>query len=238
MKNRTLAIVQCRFGSTRLPHKALLSLHGRPLVEWVYQRLTKSERLDDIVFAIPDNEDNEILHAELTRLGVNVHTGPEDDVFARMLSAAKAYDADNFVRICADNPLVTGSEIDRLIEVFVKDEPDYAYNHIPQGNQYPDGIGGEICKTNLLQQAYDRLPEGRSDLREHMFLWLSEQPDAFQRMTFDPSDEALFGPDLKFDVDTLLDYQYLCRLGVTIDSSFSEIVYKAKNNANGQKKPE
>lgn len=237
MKNKTIAIVQCRFGSTRLPHKALLCLNGKPLAEWVYSRLAQAKYLDDIIFAIPDNAENEILYRELTRLGVVVFAGQEEDVFGRMLSAAQAYGADNFVRICADNPLVTGSEIDRLIEHFNTIAPDYAYNHIPQKNQYPDGIGGEICKTNLLQKVYDNLPEGRPDLREHMFLWLSEKPDAFTRTTFDPDDEALFGPQFKFDIDTLLDYQYLSRLGVTLDSSFSDIMYRAKNDAKIEKKP-
>ena len=237
MKNRTIAIVQCRFGSTRLPHKALLCLNGKPLAEWVYHRLAQAKHLDDIIFAIPDNAENEILHRELTRLGVRVFAGHEEDVFGRMLSAAQACRADYFVRICADNPLVTGSEIDRLIEHFNDIAPDYAYNHIPKANQYPDGIGAEICRTDLLQKVYDNLPEGRADLLEHMFLWLSEKPDAFTRITFDPADEALFGPHFKFDVDTLLDYQYLSRLGVTLDSSFSDIMYKAKKDESIKKKP-
>ena len=34
-----VAIVQARMGSTRLPNKMLLSLHGHPIIDWVRRRI-------------------------------------------------------------------------------------------------------------------------------------------------------------------------------------------------------
>ena len=63
---------------------------------------------------------------------------------------------DQVVRIKADNPLICPNEIDRLIEFFNKNECDYAYNHIPKNNLYPDGFGAEICKVNILEKIYKK----------------------------------------------------------------------------------
>jgi len=59
MKKR-VAIIQARVGSSRLPLKMMLSLHGKPIIEWVVRRVQKSKLLDDIVVAIPSNEDNDL----------------------------------------------------------------------------------------------------------------------------------------------------------------------------------
>ena len=70
MKN--LAIVQCRMCSTRLPNKMMLWLHGYPIIEWVRYRVKKSEFLSNVIFAIPDTHDNDILEYYLKSKGENV----------------------------------------------------------------------------------------------------------------------------------------------------------------------
>ena len=57
-----LAIIQARMGSTRLPGKMMLPLHGVPVVEWVFRRIKRTSLLQNIVFAIPETKENNILH--------------------------------------------------------------------------------------------------------------------------------------------------------------------------------
>ena len=40
---KTVAIIQARLGSTRLPYKMMLSLHGKPIIEWVIKRVQNSK---------------------------------------------------------------------------------------------------------------------------------------------------------------------------------------------------
>ena len=154
----TVALVQARLGSSRLPLKSLLCLRGTPLIDWVARRVAKSELLDRIVVAIPDTPLDEALAAHVReRLmpldeRIAVFCGPENDVLERFRAAGAAFGADRVVRVCADNPLVWGGEIDHLIRFFAETGCDYAYNHIPRNNRYPDGLGAEILSFALLRE--------------------------------------------------------------------------------------
>jgi len=147
---KTIAIIQARLGSTRLPNKMLLSLHGKPIIEWVIKRVKKSKLLDDIIVAIPNTKKDDVLEFYLKRLDVKVFRGSETNVLNRFYEAVKNDNVKNIVRVCADNPLICGEEIDNLIKFYLENKCDYAYNHIPKNNLYPDGLGAEIVSFELL----------------------------------------------------------------------------------------
>lgn len=46
-------VIPARFGSTRLPAKALLDLGGRPMIQWVIQR-ARGSRADEVIVATDD----------------------------------------------------------------------------------------------------------------------------------------------------------------------------------------
>jgi len=211
-----VAIIQARIGSTRLPHKLLLSLNGYPIIEWVVRRVKKSKFLDDIVVAIPSTDENRILAKYIKRLNVEVYHGDEDDVLKRFYEAAICMNATHIVRVCADNPLISGEEIDHLIQFYQKNHCDYAYNHIPRDNRYPDGFGAEIVSFDLLKGLHRKVKE--SKYREHCLSYICDHPDEYVIKTFDPPNPEIAYPELKFDIDTFEDYCYLsmCKFGIDI----------------------
>ncbi|NIV40338.1 MAG: glycosyl transferase family 2, partial [Anaerolineae bacterium] len=77
MGNKVVAVVQARMGSTRLPNKMMLWLNGYPVIEWVRRRLERCEKLDDVVFTIPNTPDNDPLHHYLASYPQRVFRGPE-----------------------------------------------------------------------------------------------------------------------------------------------------------------
>lgn len=77
---RTVALIQARLGSTRLPCKTMLSLHGLPVIDWVVRRTRKAELVDEVVVATSHRPENDVLEYHLSRQGVAVFRGPEDDV--------------------------------------------------------------------------------------------------------------------------------------------------------------
>ena len=219
MKNlgRIVAVIQARMGSKRLPNKMMLHLNGYPIIEWVLRRVNESKEIGDIVVAVPNGDSDDILSDYIEQIGGKIYRGCENDVLGRVYEAAVESKADTLVRICADNPLVSASELDELVARYRKSDADYMYNHIPKLNCYPDGIGGEIVSMELAQELMLRAK--MPDEREHMFNFIWNNPEEFSIETFSPDDKLLWRPDLKMDIDTYRDYGKLLRTGLTIDSS-------------------
>ncbi|MBD5627383.1 MAG: NTP transferase domain-containing protein [Desulfovibrio sp.] len=207
---KVVAIVQARLGSSRLPLKSLLTLRGLPIIDWVTQRLARSRRLDGLMVAVPDTELDRVLYEHLARRGVPVMAGPEQDVLARFAQAAKQSDAGLVVRVCADNPCIWGEAVDRLVDFYRKGGCEYAYNHIPRGNLWPDGLGAEILSRELLDELDTRakLPSQR----EHCLNYLWDNAGSYRIATFDPEEPWLRRPDLKLDVDSAEDFRRLALL--------------------------
>jgi len=228
MKPDVAIIVQARMGATRLPNKMMLWLHGYPVVEWVFRRVSQSRLARQIVFALPDNPADDILAGYLAGLGARIYRGSETDVVARYHGAAQSCDAQQIVRVCADNPFVSGSEIDRLIRFYNDSNLDYAYNHIPKGNTYPDGLGAEIVSREVLDRINREAHEAQH--REHVFNYLWASAHKFSIGTCDPLDPALAHPELKLDLDTPQDYQRLLHWPMRPDMSAAEIVAIAREH--------
>ena len=68
-RSNIVAIVQARMGSTRMPNKMMLFLNGFPIIEWVYQRVNKSKKLDQVIFAIPDTFKDHLLASYIQKSG-------------------------------------------------------------------------------------------------------------------------------------------------------------------------
>ena len=153
-KENIIAIVQARMGSSRLPNKSMLYLHGHPVIEWIFQRASMAREIDRLVFAIPQTGKDNPLACYLKTLGANLFRGSESDFIERFYEAAKKWQATRVVRISADCPFISGSEIDRLITFFKSGNYDFAYNNVPVNNCYPDGIGAEIMSFAVLEKLH------------------------------------------------------------------------------------
>lgn len=219
---KTVAIIQARLGSTRLPYKMMLSLHGKPLIEWVIKRVQKSKKLDDIVVAIPISQENDILENYIKKLGVKVYRGSESNVLNRFYEAVKNENVTHIVRICADNPLIDGNEIDNLIKFYIKNSCDYAYNHIPKDNLYPDGLGAEIISFELLKFLNENVV--LQNHKEHCLSYIWDNKEKFTIKTFDPPNKKLYRADVKLDVDTFDDYYKLAMKKFDINTSSEELI--------------
>lgn len=214
-KPKVVALVQARLGSSRLPAKSLLNLHGLPVIDWIGRRVSRAKLLDSLVFALPDTELDEVLARHLGNQGYKVYRGSENDVLSRFNGAAKMSDADYIVRICADNPLIWWTAIDELIDFYFEQGPDYAYNHIPKNNSWPDGLGAEMIAADLLAELDCKATSPLQ--REHCLNYIWENADQFKIATFNPAEDWLRHPELKLDLDTIQDFKKLSLLDIDPD---------------------
>ena len=228
MKTPAVVVIQARMGASRLPNKMMLWLHGIPVVEWVWRRVGMSKQVDRVIFAIPDAPADQVLADHLLRIGASVFRGSETDVLGRMTEAASKEGAETVIRVCADNPLVSGSEIDRLVDFYKQGDYDYAYNHIPRGNIYPDGLGAEIASMSLLELMARQATS--PDHREHVFNYVWDNLAQFRIGTCDPVNADLAHPELKLDLDTAEDYVHLLQMDIWPEMAAREVVAEALRN--------
>jgi len=221
MKN-IVAIIQARMGSKRLPNKMMLFFQGYPVIEWVRFRVNQASLLDQVVFALPDSRKDDVLANYLTQCGEKVFRGSEDDVLKRFSEAAIEYHATDVVRVCGDNLLICPSEVDKLIRFFLRNKCDYAYNHIPKKNKYPDGLGAEIISAQTLK--YINKKASLIAQREHLMNYVWDNPKEFVIKTFDPINPALFRSDIRLDLDTLDDFAMLMGYEFRIEMDSIEIM--------------
>ena len=115
-----LGVIPARYGSSRFPGKALAKIHGRPLVQLVWERAKEAKRLDQLLVA---TDDQRILGAVKGFGGQAVMT-PSDLPTGtdRVWAAAKETSARIIVNIQGDEPLLSPGMVDHLIQV-LEDEP-------------------------------------------------------------------------------------------------------------------
>ena len=172
--------------------------------------------LDDMIVAIPDSEENDILEAYIRKLNVDIYRGNEEDVLHRLYCAAVIKKASHVVRICADNPLICGDEIDNLISFYNQNPCDYAYNHIPLNNTYPDGLGAEIVSFDLLKHLQQVATVKKH--REHCLSYIWDNRNNFVIKTFEKGpvnwDPVEGGPRLEW-----------CDMEITHTINFGDISF-------------
>ena len=196
---RTVAIVQARMGSTRLPNKVLKPIGGTPMIELLLARLAQARELDEIVVATTDDPRNIPLRELVRKLGYQCYLGSEADVLDRYVGAARQALAEVVVRITGDCPLVDPDLVDQVIRCFKSSEVDYLSNTSPP--TYPDGLDVEVFTFAALEKAWQ---ETRNPFdREHVTPYLREQ-GRFRQASFN-NNEDLSG--LRWTVDEAADFE-------------------------------
>ena len=173
---KTVAIIQARTGSTRLPGKVLADIGGRSMLARVVRRASRAQRIDAVVVATTNQDSDQALVDAGQRLGVEVFRGSEDDVLDRTYRAAKACGAQAVVRITSDCPLIDPAVVDGVVGAFEAERPDYASN--TQDRTFPRGLDTEVMTFEALERAWN---EARKPYqRAHVTAYLYQHPETFR----------------------------------------------------------
>ena len=204
---RTVAIVQARMTSSRLPGKILRPVVGKPLLELLIERLKRAQRLDDVVIATTANATDDEVEALTKRIGVGCFRGSEDDVLDRVLRAAHAHQVDVIVEITGDCPLIDFEVIDKLLEVYQANDYDYVANVLKR--TFPRGLDTQVFATSVLEEVA-RLTDDPTD-HEHVSLYIYEHPERFKLHNVESGLPEEFW-DLRLTVDTQADFELIRRI--------------------------
>jgi len=166
----TLAIVQARTSSSRLPGKVLLPISTKPMVLYQLDRLRGCTQIDRVVLATSVHSSDDTLADLVAAAGFPVFRGELSDVLERFRACAAKEQATTVVRLTGDCPLSDPALIDELVEAFVDGDWDYLANCADEHQlSVPDGFDVEVFRAELLELAAREalLPSER----EHVTPW-------------------------------------------------------------------
>ena len=168
--NQIVAIIQARMGSTRITGKIMKTIIGKPMIEYLLDRISKSILINDIIVATSDHEENIELIKFLNSKNIKCLVGDEEDVLSRYYFAAKKYKAQTIIRITADCPLIDPLVVDNTIRKFIEDSVDYTSNIFPRS--FPKGLDTEVFSFQALEKAHNETTSKYD--REHVTPYIRE----------------------------------------------------------------
>ncbi len=120
-------VIPSRWGSTRFPGKSLAILAGKPMIQWVVERVKQAKKLNAVIVATDDSRIAECVEA-LNLPGVQVAMTRADHPTGtdRIAEAIQTLDVDAVINVQGDEPLIDPTLIDELAEVIATGEWDMA----------------------------------------------------------------------------------------------------------------
>ena len=177
---RVGAIIQARMSSQRLPGKSLRSIAGRPVLQYVVERLQHCDRIEAMVVATSTDVADDPIHAFCRFHGIDCIRGELNDVAGRFCRALSVHPMDAFVRVCGDRPLLDQALVARGIDLFRAGDVDVVTNACPP--TFPPGETVEVVRTDTFRSAYPYMEAG-SD-REHVMPLFYRHPKRFHVENF------------------------------------------------------
>lgn len=181
--NSVVAILQARMGSTRLPGKVLMSVLGKPLLEYEFERLQRCHRVSRIVLATSTAPADDPVAGLGARLGASVFRGSEVDVLDRYYQAALLVGAKHVMRVTGDCPLLDPALCDQVVEAYFQTGADY----LATSPRHPEGLDCEVLSFAALEAAWRRSTATAE--REHVTLFVRQRPEEFSVRELDAEED-------------------------------------------------
>jgi len=210
----TAVIIQARIGSTRLPGKVLLPLAGKPALERLIERVKWANLVDQVIVATTTETEDQAIEESAERLGCLVCRRPEpEDVFSRVLEAARAHEIETIVEVTADCPLIDPAHIDHLIRLYRLNAGQ------AQAQVYVSNVLTRTWPDGFDLQVYDRAALERIDAvvrgphRSHVGWNITQHPERGPWLLVNWSaPPEMFWPDLGLTLDEPADLTLLDRI--------------------------
>ncbi len=159
---KVAGIIPCRYGAVRFPGKSLADIHGKPMLWHVYQQAKKTKSLHEVYVAT----DDERIADACKQFNIPYIMTRKDHPTGtdRLVECIKTVDADIYVNVQGDEPMIAPEAIDIVANAILKvSDP-----RVLASNGYkPIHDPAEVVNTNAvkvtmttagLALSYSRLP--------------------------------------------------------------------------------
>lgn len=118
---RVIGVIPARYKSSRFPGKPLIDILGKPMIWWTYHQAIKVNGLDDVFIATDDKRIFDVCEEYKMRSIMTSDTCPTG--VDRLAEVALKVDADYYILIQGDEPLLEPESIEHMIDL-VNDNPE------------------------------------------------------------------------------------------------------------------
>jgi 3-deoxy-manno-octulosonate cytidylyltransferase (CMP-KDO synthetase) len=175
---RIAGVIPARLASTRLSRKVLRPLAGRPMVEWVWRAAHASGLMDPVVVAT----DSEEVVAVCRERGIPVEMTSADCASGsdRVREVAERIEADIYVNIQGDEPMLTAEFFPPMLRLFDRPEVEVATLSVrcpPEEFANPNAVkvvtaeDGRALYFSRATIPFDRDRSGFSGYRKHLGIY-------------------------------------------------------------------
>ena len=175
---RIAAVIPARLASTRMAHKVLRPIAGRPMVEWVWRAARSSGLMDPVVVA---TDADEVAAACRVRSIPVVMTSPTCPSGSdRVREVARQVDADIYVNIQGDEPTLTPDFFPPLLDLFARPEvevstlsvhcPPHEFTN-PNAVKVVTALNGRALYFSRTTIPFDRDQVGFTGYRKHLGIY-------------------------------------------------------------------
>jgi spore coat polysaccharide biosynthesis protein SpsF (cytidylyltransferase family) len=207
--NKTIAVVQARMSSRRLPGKVLCEIEGMPMLELVLRRIMRSELVSNYVVATSKDNDDDPIDDLASRLGIDCYRGSLRDVRSRFFECLLGTNAEHFVRITADCPFVDPKIMDCIIQKHIEHGADYSSNTIKR--TFPKGLDVEVVKYAAFSESFGLKSNEYSN--EHVTPLLIQE-SRFSKFSYERNPDL---SSMRWTVDYLFDLERVRKIASRSD---------------------
>jgi 3-deoxy-manno-octulosonate cytidylyltransferase (CMP-KDO synthetase) len=175
---RVLGVIPARLASTRLSRKVLRNLAGEPMLAWVYRAAQACPQLDEVIVATDSAEVQKLCDERGWRCLLTSPDLPSGT--DRLYAVSRVVDADIYVNIQGDEPLLLPDHITAILALFTSPQVDVTTPKVrctPEDIANPNAVkvvtasDGRALYFSRATIPFDRDGQGRATYWKHLGLY-------------------------------------------------------------------
>lgn len=205
-KRTSIAIIQARMSSIRLPGKVMKLLSGQPMIWHIVERARRCKHVDRVIVATSIEPSDDPLVDFCISNGIECFRGSLKDVRSRYVNLLRMHKADFYIRITGDCPLIDPVFIDFQLEALI----DYDGDMIKLDKSCPvlEGQGVHSSRSLFLTEAFSQHVD---DLEHVGSRYFAENQNDFNIVGIRVPDKFKL-PSWRLTVDEPRDYELMSTL--------------------------
>lgn len=200
---KSAILITARLKSTRLPKKIIKTIHGKPMIKHMLDRLKLAKNSSKIIICTSTITQDDPLEKIAKEEEVMCYRGDAEDVLVRLKSAAEKFNIETVINCTADNPFVDPIYIDKLYEHHIREK-----NEFTKIEGLPWGTFSYAISTKALQKACELKNETDTEVWHGYFM----DTGKFKWNSLKVTDKEMLWPDLRLTVDLPEDFEMVTNI--------------------------